>query len=641
MLADAAPVTVEVTALDIIAAFGRAQQEPDARLRILAQNADPRKQLYCGAGNFEKGTQLASDEDHRILRAPADSAFEVQVGPLQQGAHLLARTLVYSAFPHDPQRADPAPVTFRILVDGVEKVALRSDYILKPGPTDFLYDQIMRTFDVPLPETAGRVATLRFEVSRLGAPEPPPDVVLPEPLWWDLVVQQSVALPRAAADRAHPNVLFLVVDTLAARHMSLHGYARPTTPQLTAFAAGGLRFDRALSMSSWTLPATASLLTGLSPNEHGVLGGARNYLVDGLRTWPEVLRDEGIEGGAFVANTLIAAPNNFDQGFGHWEQANDETAAQLHARLLAWLDGQPKGGRWFGYVHYMDPHAPYAAPGDARHRFDGEFPAPEELSSLRPERVQRGEVPMPDAAGRAQIVALYDAEVAYLDACFGQLLAALRERGLLEDTVVVLTADHGEELFDHGRWGHGYTLYDELLHVPLLAAGPGVPVGAVRSDPVSTAAIGSLLLGWLHLRTPEGALPMLPPPSGSSAPLVFSAVRTSLFGPQCNLVSVQDASRKLIWTLPDDPAAASGIECFDLRADPAEQHPLERCDPALQAAAQEWYRATAARRLPEPQPENPEILEMLRSIGYLGEAPKAPAPVPAAETSGIDKDAGR
>jgi arylsulfatase A-like enzyme len=616
-LAGAPPITVEVNALDIIEAFGEAQKTPNERVRIVTQN--PQRQFYCGPGNFERDTQLASDQDHRILRAPADSAFEVQVGPLRPGAHLLARTLVYSPFQKDPQRADPAPVTFRILVDGVEKVALRSDYILKPSPTGFIYDQIMRTLDVKLPETVGRTATLRFEVTRLGAPEPAADVPIPEPLWWDLAVQEPFSVPRAAADRNHPNILFLVVDTLAARHMSLHGYARDTTPQIAAFAAGGLRFDRALSMSSWTLPATASLLSGLSPNEHGVLGGARNYLVDGVRTWPEVLQEQGLQGGAFIANTLIARGNNFQQGFDHWEQADEETAAQLDTRLLAWLDGQPKGARWFGYVQYMDPHAPYAAPGDARHRFDGDPPAPDALSALRPEPVQRGEVPMPDATQRRQLVALYDAEVAYVDKCVGELVAALRQRGLLDDTLVVLTADHGEELFDHGKWGHGYTLYDELLHVPLVVVGPGFAAGRVRSDPVSTAAIGSLLLDAAHLHVPDGALRMpAPPAAGAPGPLVYSAVRTSLFGPQCNLVSVQDASRKLIWTIPDDPAAARTTECFDLRADPLEQRPLKDCDAGLQSAAEEWFRATAARRLPEPQPDNPEINKMLEELGYIG-----------------------
>jgi arylsulfatase A-like enzyme len=627
-LADAPAVTVQVTALDIVEAFARG----DERARIVAPSAVPGREIYFGAGIFEKHTQLASDRDHPVVRAPAGAVLEVSVGPLGPEAHLLARTLVYSALGLQSDLADPAPVTFRILVDGVERVALRSDYILQPGPSEHPYDRLMRTLDVPLPEAAERAATLRFEVTRLGAPEPPPELAIPETVWWDLVVQQPQARPRASADRAHPNVLFLLVDTLAARHTSLHGSARDTTPHLAALAARGLRFERALSMSSWTLPATASLLTGLPPNAHGVLGDTRSYLMDGLRTWPEVLREQGVEGAAFVANTLVSKANNFDQGFGHWEQANDETAEQLNARLLAWLDGQPRGARWLGYVHYMDPHAPYAAPGDARNRFADGPPAPDGLSRLLPERVQRGEAPMPDAAAQAQLAALYDAEVAYFDACLGRLVAALEQRGLLESTLVVLTSDHGEELFDHGRWGHGYTLYDELLHVPLVVTGPGFPAGRVHAEPMSTASVTSLVLQAAGAPLPDGILALPGAPAAGAVTRVFSAVRTSLFGPQRNLVSVQDAARKLVWVVSEDPDAPPEVECFDLRSDPLEQRPLPHCDDALLGDAQAWYRASAARRLPEPQPANPDQDEALRAIGYLGsEAPPAQAPEQAPE----------
>jgi len=631
----APPVVVEVAALDIIEAFAR----KDERVTIVAQNEQ--LPLYCGPGNFEKGTQLASDEAHKVIGARAESAFEITLGPLAKGARLLARTLVYSAFPHDPERADPAPVTFRILVNGLEAVALRSDYILQPGPSEHPYDQLMRTLTVPLVAAEAGPVTLRFETTRLGAPAPGPGVVPSEPLWWDLVVMQPVPVPRQQARRSQPNVLMLVVDTLAAGRMSLHGYGRPTSPEIDRFAARGLRFERALSMSSWTLPATASLLTGLSPNEHGVLGGTRSYLMDGVLTWPEVLRQQGVEGGAFVANTLISQANNFQQGFGHWEQANDETAEQLNARLLAWIDAQPPGARWFAYVHYMDPHAPYDAPGVARDRFSGGTPAPAELSSLRPEGAQRGDVPLPDATARAQLVNLYDGEVAYFDVCFGALMKALEQRGQADDTVVVLTSDHGEELFEHGRWGHGYSLYNELLHVPLVVAGPGFERGSVRADPVSTASVVSLLLGAANAPPAPDALPMLPPPAPDDWRPVMSMVRTELFGPQRTLVSAQTATRKDIWIQDDDSPAGQfkGDEYFNLETDPGEQQPLmtfgmeseelnQRREPLLQEIWA-WYRATAARRPAEPQPQNPDIMDALREIGYVGDGP-VPAPAPPA-----------
>jgi len=615
---DLGPPTVhEELALDIIDAFAKSSRA----VKIVAQ--DDKAPLKAEAFNIDKDAKLAADASHKVIRARAESAFEVTLPELPHGARLQARTFVFS-----PDNSDPAPVTYRILVNGMERASLCSDYIAHPGNRKHPYDILLRTLDVPLDEAAGKPCTLRFETTRLGVPVP--DGVTPaEPLWWDLRVLQPVRVQRQAAGPNAPNLLVLVVDTLAGGHTSLLGYGRDTTPNLAAFAARGADFTRAVSPSSWTLPATASLLTGLPPNTHGVLGDERSYLMDGLQTWPERLQREGFSGAAFVANPLMAQANNFAQGFDTWEQADagghGEPAEQLNARLLKWLDTQPKGARWFAYLQYMDPHAPYAAPGAARTKYAGDYKERRDFQTLLPNQLQRGEVEPLAPDEQAHVVDLYDAEVAYFDDCFGRLLAGLQQRGLLETTIIAVTADHGEELFDHGQLGHGYTLFDELLHVPLVVAGPHVPVARVEL-PVGTAGLAATLLALVGVPAPDLGPGLLQPTNAAPEP-VFSTVRTQLFDPRHVLDAARDAQGRKVILVHDEHGLLAQVLRFDLRADPGEKAPLDPAAlpaaelaayDALVKAAEEWARTTAAQRPQEEQPVDPDFVKRAEAIGYTG-----------------------
>jgi arylsulfatase A-like enzyme len=360
-----------------------------------------------------------------------------------------------------------------------------------------------------------------------------------------------------------------------------------------------------------------------------VLGDERSYLMDGLQTWPERLQREGLSGAAFVANPLLAKANNFSQGFDEWQQADaggpGETAEQLDARLLIWLDGQPKGARWFAYVQYMDPHAPYAAPGAARLKYAGDYVERRDFEQLLPNQLQHGEIPPLEPDEQAHVVDLYDAEVAYFDDCFGRLLAELQKRGLLETTIIAVTADHGEELFDHGQLGHGYTLYEELLHVPLVVAGPRVPVARVEL-PVGTTGLAATLLALVGVPAPDLGPGLLQPVDVAPAP-IFSSARTQLFGPRHVLDAAQDAQGRKVILVYDEHGLLSEVQRFDLRADPGEKAPL---DPvalpaaelavydALVKAAEDWAKTTAAQRPQEEQPVDPDFVKRAEAIGYTG-----------------------
>jgi arylsulfatase A-like enzyme len=228
---------------------------------------------------------------------------------------------------------------------------------------------------------------------------------------------------------------------------------------------------------------------------------------------------------------------------------------------------------------------------------------------------------------QTHIVDLYDAEVAYFDEQLGALLVELKRRGLLDSTLIVVTADHGEELFDHGQFGHGYTLYDELLHVPLVLAGPLAPAGTRCDVPVSSSGLAAALMKIVGTSSP-GVEPALLPPPGKSPGPVFSTVRTGLFGPRHVLVSGADGEGRKVILVHDENDQLANVLHFDLKVDPGEQHPLAVADlpaaersafDALQAAAADWAERTAKACPPGPQPFSPAIAKALKDIGYVGD----------------------
>jgi arylsulfatase A-like enzyme len=307
-----------------------------------------------------------------------------------------------------------------------------------------------------------------------------------------------------------PDVLVVSLDTTRADHLSTYGYHRDTSPNLTAFAADALRFTQARSPAAWTLPGHASLFTGKYPSRHGAhLAGAwlPGRSMEGRRqvafplheravTLAELLRDRGYRTAGFVANfSYLYRDFGVAQGFAHYEDRpallfklrphavrvvqrfvpsfclkNFRSAWEINAAALAWLDAAPAGRPVFMFVNYLEPHQPWLAspPWD---RWSQDLPHADRLAQkdLYTHAVKEvGELE------RAFIVANYDGQVAAMDAAFGELIAALRARGRYEQTMIVVTSDHGEFLGEHGQLGHtGRMLYEPVLRIPLVVKWPG------------------------------------------------------------------------------------------------------------------------------------------------------------------------
>lgn len=610
------PVVFEEELLDLIEAW----RADGGRARVEREHA--RAPLGVVPAEFEAIHRREAAP--LVVRALPESRFTFPLDVPATGGVLEVATFVRS---FDPGARDPEAGRFVVRIDERAVWELDAGYAHAADAPAHPFERAIRTHEIDLQPHAGRRVVLAFETTRATAPRP--ERVQDELAWWRLAVRRRQTVPRQHAGANAPHLLVICVDTLSAGRTSLARTDRATTPRLAAFAERALVFERGLSPSSWTLPATASLLTGLPPNTHGVIGDSRSYLMDSLVTWPERLQRQGLDGAAFVANTLVAQGNNFDQGFAHWEQLDEQPADALNARLLAWIDAQPDGARWFAYVHYMDPHAPYDPPAPERARFAGDYVERRDFSGHLPGRLQRGELEPFTRDEQRHVADLYDAEVAAWDRAFGALLDALEARGLLELTAIVLTADHGEELFEHGALGHGYALHEELLHVPLLVADPRLPPGR-RSAPVGTAAVFNTVLALAGADVlEEGRAPAL---TDETAPgTVFSGTITRLFGPDRALVGARRGDDKVVLTLRPDEQGGERLDevvAYDLDADPDEQRPLDLAAlPAARRAAftdlvddaLAWHRETAARRPPQAAPPDPTIEERLRSLGYVGE----------------------
>jgi arylsulfatase len=292
-----------------------------------------------------------------------------------------------------------------------------------------------------------------------------------------------------------PNILVVLVDALRADHLSGYGYDRPTSPFLDKFTEGGVTFTRAYAQASHTKLSVASLMTGLNPPSHHVRTSnwsdtAGNVTSDILspqvRTLGEILQDAGYRTAGFVTNPHLQGFHGFDQGFDHYRYSDWHhiDAARLGAQATAWLVAQAKSP-WFLYLHYMDVHSPYAPPAPWRYRYA------DRRIKLRPLNIMGPPERPVTPALVDHTVAMYDAQINYWDNEFKALIGDFRKRGWLEDTVVVVLSDHGEEFNEHGGFGHGYTVYDEMLHVPLIMVHDrGLPGPPLRND---TARVVDLL----------------------------------------------------------------------------------------------------------------------------------------------------
>lgn len=572
-----------------------------------------------------------------ILPPPAEVRFQV---PGSNGSlWLSARAgLDASALGH-PELAS-ARVRFEVEVDGKERFSWDAD-LGAERTSDTNGWRLIGSADglevEPLAALTLRTRVLDAAGNEI-TPQAPIDVGFGE-----LTLARRSARPREAASASRPNIVLIVMDTQRADRLSAYGYARPTSPQLERLAQRGLLFENALATSSWTWPSTASILTGMLPQEHGVLDDSTCFLAHSLDTLAEQLQEQGYTTAAWSANPLVVPDKNFDQGFETFEhrRGHFRASADFMPAALDWL-GHAAGTRFFLYLHLADPHVPHLPLPEARAQLAREVPpeyAPTTLHDYS-EKLLAGQGHGPAGEPRsADCVSpeaqrwmsdMYDACVWTGDHWVGRVLDRLAELGLEEETVVVFTSDHGEELLEHGLLGHGQTLHGELVHVPLVLAGPGIPAGERRSDVVSNRHLGATLarIGGTSLGAPEDALDLVADSSPRS-PLLLSTRhgwwngrhRQPLLGARSGSLVLHFAPQGGPWG-SEQPAIGGEVRLYDLASDRQELRDLAGEQPDAVQRLREWIvgevsELEARRRAPAVR-AGEATLEMLRQIGYLG-----------------------
>lgn len=314
-----------------------------------------------------------------------------------------------------------------------------------------------------------------------------------------------------------PNVVLIVMDTTRGDRCGFTGYDRPTTPELDAFAKGATVYRNAWAQSPWTAPSHASLFTGLVTERHGLLSGIRTFLGDDSYTMAEILRDAGYGTAAYVNNPYVGAPNGLLQGFDtvqHMFERKDTgypSAPKTHDLAGAWVAGQRAAGKpFFLFINHFEPHLAYEPTYEMQSKF-----MRSKHTNLEIEKARRFSFPACLGVNigvekltptRREIISdLYDAEIADLDREMGRFLKRLKDDGVLDDTIVVIAGDHGENLGEHGLTDHMFSLHRTLLHVPLMVRFPGkFSMGAKVDEVVRLVDVLPTVAELAGLRLPEG-----------------------------------------------------------------------------------------------------------------------------------------
>lgn len=401
------------------------------------------------------------------------------------------------------------------------------------------------------------------------------------------VVLACAGLAAARQIPEPPSVLLITVDTL--RPDALGWVAgRNATPEIDRLAAAGARFPRAISPVPLTLPAHASILTGLEPPHHGVRDNGY-VLGSGIPTLAEQLRVHGYRTAAFVSGYPLRAVFGLDRGFERYDDALAETGGQFQDRpaaetvraALSWLTSEPRSGPFFLWVHFYDPHDPYAPPAAYRR------PGP------------RGD---------------YDGEVASVDAAIGELRRGVTKRA--PDTLTVFTADHGESLGEHGEDTHGFFVYDSTLRVPLVIHLPGRINPAAPAVEPRLVDVAPTVLDLVGLRPdqPMDGTSLRPALEGRRLelpPAYFETLQPFLGYGWAPLSGLHAGGAKLI----DAPRP----ELYDVARDPGETRNTHASDPHRATRLLDQLVARRSQRLRAASAaDDPQVLERLRSLGYVG-----------------------
>jgi arylsulfatase A-like enzyme len=541
---------------------------------------------------------------------------------------------------HAGARAAGASASFRVTEEA------------KPGEEQELWSAVLGPQSRPLDEVRVPLRAKAGDIVRIGLHVGPAGATGERFAWGLWSAPRVMGLSGADTGRARPspseeerrrvdglrsalgatNVLFVILDAGRADHFGAYGYARPTTPNIDRFAREGVLFERAFTPAVYTLGAMSSVWTSQYPDRHHADVSFAARLPRDRLTLAELLGAQGIHTAGFVSNVIAGSFNGFDRGFAEFHEVFREQSTSgadgLARTVPGWIAAQT-GGRFFAYVHFREPHCPYNPPPPFDTRFGPEGPISRDMrmacgTGTWVTDVNQGRRPL-SGPEKDHLVRLYDGNLAFADDVMGQIRAALEKANLLERTVVIISADHGEALFEHGWIGHNVQLYDESVHVPLIVrfpAGQGPPAGTrigTLADLLDVAPTIADLFGVMGQGSSgrqfqgRSLLPVILGAPGETAVLS----RTVWDRPR---YARRDEGYKFIYD-----TRTGDEELYDLARDPGEKTNLVTADPLRAAWSRQslhhWIASAARAAVSEgaiaPGRLTREQCENLKALGYL------------------------
>jgi arylsulfatase A-like enzyme len=456
------------------------------------------------------------------------------------------------------------------------------------------------------------------------------------------VAQEDCSAARSPGDE-RPNIVLVSIDSLRHDHLGCYGYPKPTSPAIDALASRGVIFETAVSTTSWTLPAHAALFTGLYDSTHGVISEEFKLGRD-MPTLAGSLRDEGYATAGFFSGPYLHQSFGLSRGFEDWHncmsapppgttQAEldtslyashvDITGPKLTAGVAEWLAHAP-AQPFFLFMHLWDVHYDYLPPPEYVAMFDPGYQGKLDARNFEFNPAIAPSMPKRDLE---HLIALYDGEIRFTDRMLGSIVQMLEQRGLMKNTILVITADHGEEFFEHGLKGHQGSLYDEVVRIPLIVSWPGrLPAGVAVEDQVRIIDVMPTLLslaGVDRLPFTQGRdlSPLLRGEKLPPAPALCE-----LLIPGIDLRALRTQTGKVI-----SSPRLGRTGGFDLVRDPRELHPLSPETPWVRAGKAELEQTTrealdAGKRLVRAPVIglDPDLEKRLRALGYAGDDEDAP-----------------
>jgi arylsulfatase A-like enzyme len=463
-------------------------------IRVLPSGAAP---TAAAAAAPPTGAQQPA-ADTAVLPAYADLVQDVSIGSVKRRALALHAPATLSYYLEVPEQAQ---LSLRVGqsegTGGVAKVRITPE----GGDSVEVFNQPLKSEWqdrlVPLARFAHRVVRLDLVGEGSGV------------IGWS---SPAVLVPDVAVQKREPakSVIVLLIDTMRADKLrAFNPKTRVETPSLEKFAQEGTIFVNTQAPENWTKPSVASVLTGLYPATHGTKQSEAK-LPDGVTMVSEVFKQAGFTTATFLANGYVSDKFGFNQGWDHYtnyiRENKSTTAENVFKEAGDWIE-KHKDARFFVYIQTIDPHVPYDPPDEFLKKYDKEpytgVVSPRKTADQLEQAKRNPPALTFTQRDRERLEALHDGEVSYHDMEFGKFVERLKQLGVYDQVLFVVTADHGEEFNDHGSFGHGHTVYQELLHVPFMLRRPGVvPAGKRIEETVGTVDVSPTVLGAAGVAIP-------------------------------------------------------------------------------------------------------------------------------------------